>query len=380
MAGNANKAVLMSLVNTFLPELGAGIPKYAERAASALQTILESAALTTAERQEFDLLVTLLSRGWGTSLLFMAPTVFTPFTQLQTAEREQLLLRLAGSRVGFQRKAFFALKRLVISVAITFIDDAGPNPVWEALRYPGNQNANSNAAAADAVGPLTVDFRQHRQPISAGQDGEALPVEVDVVIVGSGCGGGVSAAVLAEAGQSVLVIEKGPYVPPEAISGNELDTVGAMYEKAGLLTTADGSIGILAGACLGGGSTINWACCLAPPDAVRAEWADPEGEHRLPQFFGGGGTASEFDQSLDHVLVRIGASQEGVIHNRNNRALIAGCEGMGYDWRVAPQNLRDTGSVSAGWTCFGDARANKQGGLATFLADATKAGMDSGYC
>jgi choline dehydrogenase-like flavoprotein len=40
-------------------------------------------------------------------------------------------------------------------------------------------------------------------------------IETDVVIVGSGCGGAVSARVLAEAGLRVLVVDKGYYWSPE---------------------------------------------------------------------------------------------------------------------------------------------------------------------
>lgn len=45
--------------------------------------------------------------------------------------------------------------------------------------------------------------------------------KVDVVVIGSGAGGGVAASVLTAAGYSVLVLEKGSYAPPETHNGRE---------------------------------------------------------------------------------------------------------------------------------------------------------------
>lgn len=53
-----------------------------------------------------------------------------------------------------------------------------------------------------------------------------------------------------------------------------------MYEKSALLTNTTGDLSILAGATFGGGTTINWACCIPTPEHVRKEWADTQGVHR----------------------------------------------------------------------------------------------------
>jgi long-chain-alcohol oxidase len=47
-----------------------------------------------------------------------------------------------------------------------------------------------------------------------------------------------------------------------------------LYEKGGLYTTEDGNIAVLAGACVGGGTTVNWSASFKTPDHVRNEWAE----------------------------------------------------------------------------------------------------------
>eukprot|EP00966_Prymnesium_polylepis_P062216 1443454-Prymnesium_polylepis.2 len=144
----------------------------------------------------------------------------TPFTKLPIEERERLLLRLAQSNFAIQRKAFLALKKLIISVALTFSDPKlKGNPISKPFGYPGGYGAD--VPDAD-VKPFPVDFRPYLlpQPGARAKQGSAAARlwEADVVVIGSGCGGSVTAATLAKAGHSVLVIEKGPYVPPEQAS------------------------------------------------------------------------------------------------------------------------------------------------------------------
>ena len=65
--------------------------------------------------------------------------------------------------------------------------------------------------------------------------------------------------------------------------------------------THDQSVGLLAGACLGGGTVVNYTTSFRTPDDVRAEWA----AHGVPAF-----ASDEYTASLDAVCERLGVNQE----------------------------------------------------------------------
>lgn len=99
-------------------------------------------------------------------------------------------------------------------------------------------------------------------------------LNVDIVIIGSGSGGGTVAHELVQAGFQVLVIEKnGYYRASEFQAWRECEAMANVYDKGGLITSVDGAISILAGSCVGGGSTINWSASFAPPKTVLQDWA-----------------------------------------------------------------------------------------------------------
>ena len=170
-----------------------------------------------------------------------------------------------------KRMAFSSLKRLICGLAYSFLQkDLRTNPFWNEMGYPGPPSVDSSQ--------VTPDFDTDQAFVTISEN---TTLEYDVVIVGSGAGGGVAAAILSQSGYSVLVLEKGAHVPPNEVSGLECEALDQMYEKHSLLTTNDGNIMILAGSTLGGGTTVNWACCLPLPDSVRNEWIS---EHGLTQF------------------------------------------------------------------------------------------------
>ena len=193
---------------------------------------------------------------------------------------------------------------------------------------------------------------------------EPQVLETDVVIVGSGCGGGVCAKNLAEAGQRVIVVDKAYHWPPKYLPMTERDSGIHLFANGGIESVDDGSIAIIAGQAWGGGGTVNWSASLQTPAFVRKEWAD-EGL----AFF----TSSKFQDSLDRVCNRMGVSCDLVEHNKNNGALLEGARQLGYSHKQVPQNTGGNKHY-CGYCTLGCGSAEKQGPVVSFLPDAHRAG------
>jgi choline dehydrogenase-like flavoprotein len=114
-------------------------------------------------------------------------------------------------------------------------------------------------------------------PEPAGSLGETEPrgegEECDVVIVGSGAGGAVAAATLAEAGLDVLVLEAGDHFNRDSYPADRLGAIQTLYREAGL-TIADGKppIPVPVAKVVGGTTVINSGTCFRAPDSVLEEW------------------------------------------------------------------------------------------------------------
>lgn len=97
--------------------------------------------------------------------------------------------------------------------------------------------------------------------------------DCDVLIVGSGAGGATTAAVLAEAGHDVLIVEEGPWIEQGSVSPFSLEQMDKQYRSGGV-TVALGlpSIAYTEGRCAGGGTEVNSGLYWRPPDATLDRW------------------------------------------------------------------------------------------------------------
>jgi len=136
---------------------------------------------------------------------------------------------------------------------------------------------------SDAVGNRAVCAVSEGSPAPRVEGiGEIVPrgdgEECDVAIVGSGAGGAVAAAVLAEAGLDVLVLESGPYVNHRDYPTDPLEGLPMMYRDGGL-TIAQGrpAIPVPVGRTVGGTTVINSGTCFRAPDEVLRQWRDEAG-------------------------------------------------------------------------------------------------------
>ncbi|KAI8635084.1 GMC oxidoreductase [Xylariaceae sp. FL1651] len=193
---------------------------------------------------------------------------------------------------------------------------------------------------------------------------EPVTVDVDVVIVGSGCGGGVCAKVLAEAGHNVLVVDKGYYFPPSQLPMPAEAAQEFLYESRGVIQTDDRSMSIVAGSNWGGGGTVNWSVSLQPQGYVRQEWADAGLDFFITQ---------EFQHCLDRVCKFMGVSDAYIRHNHGSQLILDGARKLGWHAKPCPQNTNGAEHY-CGRCHHGCGAGEKQGPAVSWLPAAAKAG------
>ncbi len=326
--------VLHAVATTLVPD---GPPDLSERVARKIASLPRPA-----DRAELELLLRLLDVAAVNLLLSGSPK---PFTRMSTGERERCLRGWAASRLPQRRKAFQALKRLTTVTHYTTSEAARP------IGYPGPLGPPPNT-------PKPI------RPIAISAD---TTLDCDVVVVGSGAGGGVVAGELTAAGKDVIVLEKGGYRNEADFTHQESDALETLYDAGGLLATRDLGLVVLQGSTLGGGTVINYTTSFPTPDAVRREWAR---EHGLPHF-----ETAEYTCALDAVARRLGVNTDHAKPSGRDQVLIRGLEQLRWHHGLLPRDVRGCPQDDAcGYCGMGCRRGAKQSTLITYLQDAAALG------
>ena len=168
---DADLATLAQLAETFVR---GGSVRRAGLAAEGL-----AKAADPAQVRQLRLVLRLVQSRLVNLVLTGGPTAFRDLSQ---PDRERYLLGWANSRVPLRRSAFQAFRKLLTFLAYADPGQGGsPNPLHAAIGYrPERPPVTSQ--------PTTV------RPFALEPGGEPVTLEADVVVVGSGAGGGVIAA------------------------------------------------------------------------------------------------------------------------------------------------------------------------------------------
>lgn len=189
--------------------------------------------------------------------------------------------------------------------------------------------------------------------------------DVDVVIIGSGAGGGTAAHALRHLpreGVSVLVLEQGPRLAQEEFTGRELEMAAALFEEGGGVLTADGAMTLAFGRVYGGSTVAYTGTSLMLPERVVTRWDTPGLTHddvvrRATRYA---------EQNNVHFLADADI-------NENNHLFVEGCRAIGCHAEQFPLNLK--GCRGSGLCNLGCPNFAKQGTHRVQLPAAEREGV-----
>ncbi len=188
--------------------------------------------------------------------------------------------------------------------------------------------------------------------------------EADVVIIGTGAGGGMAAEILTQAGLTVILLEHGALHSSSDFRQQERWAYPHLYQDGAARKTKDQAIAILQGRTVGGSTTVNWTTSIRTPQPTLDHWhaafgLDFSGEHSLTPYFA-------------KAEARLQISQWQLPPNANNEALRRGCQQLGWQHTVIHRNVH--GCANLGYCGMGCPLNAKQSMLVTTIPAALTAG------
>jgi len=173
--------------------------------------------------------------------------------------RAQYMAKMEGSRFSLYRDL------LLLAKLLAMVGWARDERVRTAVGFESRCAVAEGSPAPSSTGVGALE------PLGEGE-------ECDVAIVGSGAGGAAAAAILAEAGLDVLVLESGPYVDRTSYPTDPLEGLPLLYRDGGMtIATGKPAIPVPVGRTVGGTTVINSGTCFRAPAEVIEDWRDHQG-------------------------------------------------------------------------------------------------------
>lgn len=187
-------------------------------------------------------------------------------------------------------------------------------------------------------------------------------IECDVLIIGTGAGGGIAAEVMAKAGFKVLMVEEGPLKTSKDFKMLEKEAYAELYQEVAGRQTLDQSIQILQGRAVGGSTTVNWTSSFRTPVETLNYW---QKNFKFKSI-----TPETLEPWFDWAEKRLNIAPWALPPNLNNQLLANGAKALGWDSQVIPRNV--SGCANLGYCGTGCPINAKQSMLVTCIPEALR--------
>lgn len=289
----------------------------------------------------------------GLELSPLASRYLRPFSRLPSAAQTQHVAACEHGRFTLTREFVQGLKTLAMMAYCADENVAA----WIGYDRQPYKPVTHNQL------PITNNQLSCVMGAEAGQD---VTAEADVCIVGSGAGGAVVAAELAEAGLSVIILEEGWPVSRDDFKSPAMDRAARFYRDNGLtMTLGAPMISLPMGKVVGGTTVVNSGTCFRTPERVLAGWQRASGLETFEP-----GQMSPLFERVEQALNVTPVTDD--ILGRNGEILRRGAEALGVSHRPVARPVRNChGSGECAFGCPLDA---KQAMHLSYLPRATAAG------
>jgi len=347
------RTILAELASSIFPQLVPGIEDSAElfqlradptKLVRALEKNLttSSAATQTHIKKLLRHLASLLrGRKWKGRL--------ARFSTLSQTEQQESVRRLLGSASDRVKLFLTGLIKLLHYHAFAQgeLSEDTQREIDEALGYPP---VVPKVSESDLPRPAL--FRSDQQTFAA-----------DFLVIGSGAGGSVVAAELAETGKRVILVDAGPMPRAIELGCSEEFANRRWLESHGTIPTPELPVSLISGRVFGGGTVINWGTYLNPPRELLENWS-----HQ----FGFQACLSEtWQHSLYSVRRRLAVAPVQSL-SQGNQLLQTAAEHLNWSKHAVE---RIQGECTNCQTCSFGCSDGKQDALRTYVADAERLGV-----